>query len=70
MLQISQNLESFVPSNYKGNLKLVYNTQAANPNGIVQMRKAKRIWHFDILFWLNQVNTCLLYTSPSPRDRG
>jgi len=69
MLQISQNLESFVPSNYKGNLKLVYNTQAANPNGIVQMRKAKRIWHFDILFWLNQVNTTgtviLNFTNPN-----
>jgi hypothetical protein len=57
MLQISQNLETFVPSNYRGDLKLIYNTQSANPNGIVQMRKAKVLWNFDINFWLTQLST-------------
>ena len=49
-------------------LRVVQMKQMGTEINVILQRKGRRFWRMGNLFLQHQVNSCLLYTSPSPRD--
>ena len=54
----------------KGNLMLAKNSLALAHQGYDLMDKKRNILLKELMTLIDEAKDCLLYTSPSPRDRG
>ena len=66
MLRVEKNLSPNSISAYKGDLKR-YLGFLSNEQSLIDLDDIRQI---HIRSFIRYLNDCLLYTSPSPRDRG